>query len=202
MRHRGILPDRKAEFVPPSITQPLDFSQLFAHAAPVEIDLGCGDGAFLTALARENPRRNYLGIERQLRRVRSVCRKVANIGLHNVRVLHMETSYAVARLIPPVAVARFHLLFPDPWPKRRHHGRRTVTSEFIAAIHRALAADGLFHIATDHTEYFRGIKRLTASLFEITRVSHPFPQSTFEQRFAADGLTIQRLLLRKTSPVR
>jgi tRNA (guanine-N7-)-methyltransferase len=202
MCHLAMLPDRDAEFVPVTITKSLDFSQLFAQAAPLEIDLGCGDGAFLMALAGENPQRNYLGIERRTGRVDSVCRKVAKTGLRNARVLHMETSYTVARLIPPLTVSCFHLLFPDPWPKRRHHRRRTMTHGFVAAIHCALAPDGLFHVATDHADYFREIKQLVAPFFEMTRATNPFPPSTFEKKFAAGGLTIHRLLLRKISPVR
>jgi tRNA (guanine-N7-)-methyltransferase len=158
------------------------------------------DGAFLVALAIEKPHHNFLGIERSRERVRRVCRKAAKLS--NVRVLCIDTTYAVAQLIPPVAVSQFHLLFPDPWPKRRHHRRRIVTLQFIAAIHRALVPDGLLHIATDHAEYFQQIKRLTSLLFVPAPVSVTFPQSTFERQFATRELTIHRLLLRKISPVR
>lgn len=204
MRRRKIFRENEAviEFVPASLTQPLDFRKLFSREAPIEIDLGCGDGTFLTALAAENPEHNFLGIERLRGRVRSVCGKAAKPELRYVRVLRMETNYAVAHLIPPATVSRFHLLFPDPWPKRRHHRRRTVTTEFVAAIHRALVPDGLFHIATDHAEYFQKIKRLTSPSFRPSRAEGAFPQSTFEKRFAAAGKSIHRLLLRKVSPVR
>jgi tRNA (guanine-N7-)-methyltransferase len=190
------------EFVPASITEPLDFLQLFARAAPVEIDLGCGDGAFLNALARENPQRNYLGIERMLGRARSACGRAANLQLQNVRILRLEAIYALTHLIPSASVFQFHLLFPDPWPKRRHHRRRTVTSQFVAAIHRALAPNRLLHIATDHTEYFSEIKRLALPLFEVAHPDTAFPPSTFGQRLAQSGAQIHRVLLRKTSPVR
>ena len=190
------------EFVPASITQRLDFAQIFVRAAPVIIDLGCVDGAFLTALPAADPQRNYLGIERLIGRVRTVCRKVVKLSLTDVRVLRMDTAHAVEHLIPPDAVSQFHLLFPDPWPKRRHYRRRTMTNEFVTAIHRALVPNGLFHVATDHAEYFQYIERITRSLFEPATKLALFPQSTFEKRFADRGLTIHRLLLRKISPVR
>lgn len=204
MRPKKLISEAEAaiEFTPASITQPLDFARLFARAAPVEIDLGCGDGAFLTALAKENPRRNYLGIERLLGRVRSTCHKAAKLDLGNVRVLRMDTAYAVARLVPPASVSQFHLLFPDPWPKRRHHRRRAMTHELAAAVHRSLEPDGRLHIATDHVEYFQHIERIIDPLFAPMRVTNSFPQSTFEKKFAADGLMIHRSLLRKISPVR
>ena len=137
--------------------QHLELTGIFSHFASAEIDLGCGDGTFLTAMARENPKHNFLGIERLLGRVRSVCRKVARLDLKNARVLRMESSYAVTNLLPAGSVTAFHLLFPDPWPKRRHHRRRAFTHEFLFSIHRALIAEGLFNIATDHTEYFQQI---------------------------------------------
>jgi tRNA (guanine-N7-)-methyltransferase len=114
----------------------------------------------------------------------------------------MDTAYAVEHLIPAAAVSQFHLLFPDPWPKRRHHRRRTMTNGFVAAIHRALVPDGLFYIATDYVEYFQHIERITHSLFAPASVPISFPQSTFEKRFADRDLTIHRLLLRKISPVK
>ena len=190
------------EFLLTSFTQRLDFRQLFTRTAPVEIDLGCGDGAYLTALARENPDRNFLGIERRPGRVRAVCRKAAELNLSNVRILRVETTYAVAHLISERTVSAFHLLFPDPWPKRRHRRRRIVTGEFVATIRRALVPEGLLHVATDHAEYFGEIARLTSPRFTVVNSTRSFPKSTFERRFAARGATVHRLLLRKTSPVR
>ena len=105
------------EFVPDNYLTPLHFDLVFGRSAPVEIDLGCGDGSFLAALARQNPDRNFLGIERLVGRVRSTCRKAAREKLSNFRVLRVEIAYAVRYLVPAESVAMFHLLFPDPWPK-------------------------------------------------------------------------------------
>jgi tRNA (guanine-N7-)-methyltransferase len=192
------------EYMPKSLTSVLEFDRIFSHLAPVEIDLGCGDGTFLAALARENPAHNFLGIERLLGRVRSVCRKVARLELQNARVLRMESTYAVANFLPADSVTAFHLLFPDPWPKRRHHRRRAFTREFLLAIHRALIAGGLFHVATDHADYFRQIERVIAAndIFAISREQNDFPSTSFEQKYVARGLPIHRLLLRKVSPVK
>jgi tRNA (guanine-N7-)-methyltransferase len=194
--------ERVIEFVPPSMTRRLCFDQLFGRNAPLQIDLGCGDGAFLTALAAQNPQQDFLGIERLLGRVRSVCRKTAMLQLSNVRVLRMDATYAVAHLLSPGTISAFHLLFPDPWPKRRHHRRRALTPEFLAAIHRALVSSGLLHIATDHADYFNEIKRSTEKLFDVSDGALAFPPSTFQKQFAAAGVPIHRLVLRKTSPVK
>ena len=206
MRGRAKLHTDEAgvEYVPKSLISVLEFDKVFSRLAPLEIDLGCGDGAFLARLAQENPAHNFLGIERLMGRVRSVCRKVARLDLKNARILRMESNYAVTHLLPPASVTTFHLLFPDPWPKRRHHRRRAFTPEFVSSIHRALIAGGLFHVATDHADYFHQIERVIAvtDIFVISREQNHFPPTSFEQKYVARGLSTHRLLLRKVSPVR
>jgi tRNA (guanine-N7-)-methyltransferase len=206
MRSRTDLHQSEAaiEFVPVSIIERLNFREIFGRDAPVEVDLGCGEGTFLVAMAAQNPDRNFLGIERLRGRVRSVCRKIARLNLENVRILRMESSYAVAHLLPENAISAFHVLFPDPWPKRRHHRRRLFTAEFFGAMDRALDWNGLLHLATDDVDYFRSIYKMitTKPSFSICEEPIDFPMTAFEQKLATNGASIQRLLLRKVSPVR
>ena len=200
-----ITPAFVAEYVPENYFQVLDLKSVFPRYAPLEVDLGCGDGSFLVALAKQNPQRNFLGIERLLGRVRSACRKIAYENLSNARVLRIESSYAVAHLLPPNSVSVFYLLFPDPWPKRRHQRRRIVTEEFLEAIYRALAPDGLFVIATDEREYFEEIRRRSQGMRKFAEKpigDLNLPATTFEKHFLERGLEIHRLVLRKVSPVR
>ena len=194
----------EVELVPVNCFAPLDFEEIYGRQAPVEIDLGCGEGSFLAARASENPDRNFLGIERLVGRVRSACGKIARSGLKNVRVLQFEISYALERLLPENSVASFHLMFPDPWPKRRHAPRRLVSEKFLALLHRALAANGTVRIATDDAEYYRQITRLVSesSLFAVVSEAVPATaMSKFEKQFTLDGVKIHRLALRKISPV-
>lgn len=196
---------RVSELVPGDCSEPLDLNAIYGRSAPLEVDLGCGDGSFLAAIAAENPARNFLGVERLLGRVRTACRKLERVGLTNARVLRFEILDTIERLMAPASVTAFHLMFPDPWPKRRHALRRLVTREFLASMHRALAVDGLVRIATDDTAYFTQITQLVSSseLFHIrSEVLLPAAQSKFEKRFLEDGVEIHRLVLRKVSPVR
>ena len=206
MRGRTELREDEAsvEYIPQSLTKPLNWAEVFPRRAPIEIDLGCGDGAFLMAMARANPEHNFLGIERLLGRVNKVCRKVACEDLKNARVLRVDVAHALSNLVPADSIAAFHLLFPDPWPKRRHHRRRAFTTEFLSCIYRALIGDGLFHIATDHADYFHQIERVIAAsdTFVVVAGQHDFPLTTFEQKFLMRGISIQRWLLRKSSPVK
>src|SRR5439155_27024901 len=123
------------ELVPESYVATLDLEKIFGRTAPLHVDLGCGDGSFLYAQAHDMPHKNFLGIERLLGRIRSAASTAAYIG--NVRLLRMESSYAVRYLLPAGSVEKFYLLFPDPWPKRRHWRHRIVTEDFLGAISQA-----------------------------------------------------------------
>lgn len=194
----------KAEIIPANYFPSLDFDAIYGRNAPLEVDLGCGDGSYLAAVAAANPARNFLGIERLLGRVRSACRKIHLGRLTNARVLRFEISDAVDQLIPADSISVFHLMFPDPWPKRRHAPRRVVTENFLASIHRALTSCGTLQIATDQVDYFREIERLAVRSLQfgvISDPSAPGTASTFEKRFRQDGVEIHRIVLQKVSDV-
>jgi tRNA (guanine-N7-)-methyltransferase len=180
----------------------LDLEKLFGRNAPLHVDLGCGEGSFLCALAQRMPKKNFLGVERLLGRIRSSARKAA--GLSNVRLLQMESSYAVRYLLPAEAVETFYLLFPDPWPKRRHHRRRILTLDFLSSVHAALEKNRVIYIATDHLDFFQKIKKIAGSSpgFAIAKVDAELPPSGFELIFRQKGAPIHWLALRKVSPVK
>ena len=188
---------------PGSLVDRLDLEKIFGRNAPLHVDLGCGDGSFICALAERLPEKNFLGIERLLGRIRSAARKAAMVG--NVRLLRMENSYAVRYLLSAGSVETFYLLFPDPWPKRRHWRRRSVTAEFLRAISEALAENGRFLIATDHLDYFAKIEEIARVNSDFTVVDFAdgdLPPTKFEHQFRAQGAAIHWLELRKVSPVR
>jgi tRNA (guanine-N7-)-methyltransferase len=192
------------ELIPDSYVTQLDFIAIFGRSAPLHVDLGCGDGSFLCELGQRNPGQNFLGIEKLVGRVSKTCRKAA--ALENVRVLNVEISYAVRHLLPPGSVETFYLMFPDPWPKRRHHRRRLVQEDFLDSIHHALTNDGSLRIATDQLDYFQQIQRVAESDDRFRKIdigdAAALPSTKFERRFVEQGAPIYRLSLRKVSPVR
>ena len=185
-----------------SLTNRLDLETIFGRKAPLHVDLGCGDGSFLCALAQRLADKNFLGIERLAGRVRSSARKAGS--LDNMRLLQMESSYAVRYLLPPESVETIYLLFPDPWPKQRHHRRRIVTPDFLNSVHTALRTNGVIYIATDQLDYFQKIKVTAESTlgFTIDDADVHLPQSKFGLAFRQKGAPIHWLALRKVSPVR
>ncbi len=200
LAHRRHVPSRVLEL--DSLLDRLDLEKIFGREVPLHVDLGCGDGSFLCALAKRMPDKNFLGIERLLNRVRSSARKAA--ALDNVRLLRVESSYAVRYLLPGESVERFYLLFPDPWPKRRHHRRRIVTPDFLSSIHTAVQKDGSMYIATDDVDYLGKIKEIVESDsgFAISDADVDLPPSRFGLVFRQKGAPIHSLLLRKVSPVK
>lgn len=196
------------ELIPETLLAPLDLLVTFGREAPLQVDLGCGDGSFLCELATQNPERNFLGVEKLAGRVAKSCRKSAHLG--NVRILHVESTYAVRYLLPEASVETFYLFFPDPWPKRRHHRRRVVTTDFLDSIHRALIPRGFLRVATDQQDYFDQIESvcfahkvdgIMPSSFEVVSDEVELPTTKFERRFREQGAPIYRLALRKISPV-
>jgi tRNA (guanine-N7-)-methyltransferase len=196
------LEEKQYEVFPGDLCQPLLLRELFGNGRPIEIDLGSGSGKFLIEAGLRYPERNFLGIERLLGRVRKTRRKACQFSLTNVRVLRVEIDYAVKHLLPPGSVSRFHLSFPDPWPKRRHHSRRLVDEEFFEAIAIALEPTGELWIKTDHADYFRWIERMVAvvsSTFQEVPWEYDYPNTDFDETFAAENAPIYRLRLRKVN---
>jgi tRNA (guanine-N7-)-methyltransferase len=194
------LEEQQYEVFPADLCQPLLPSEIFRNERPIEIDLGSGSGKFLVEAGLRYPERNFLGIERLLGRVRKTRRKACQLTLTNVRVLRVEIDYAVKYLLPPGSISRFHLSFPDPWPKRRHHSRRLVDEEFFGAIAAALDSTGELWVKTDHDEYFRWIEKIASvvsSTFDEAPWEYEYPDTDFDETFAAENAPIYRLRLRK-----
>ena len=189
------------EYVPPDYFRRLRDDELFGGGAPLEVDLGCGDGSFLVEMARNFPERRFLGVERLLGRVRKVSRKLQRAGLENARVLRLESRYTVEWLFPENSISRLHLLCPDPWPKARHHRRRLLQPEFLAAMTRVLKPGGEFLFKTDNEEYFEWALEQFQTCPSLVEEEWPedaffYPLTDFERQWLGEGRTIRRVRLR------
>jgi len=197
-------PDEALEIVLSDIFSPIPLREVFWNEQPVEVDLGSGPGKFLVEAAQKFPDRNFLGIERLLGRVRKTRRRAFQLGIDNLRLLRIEMEYAVKYLLPRESIFRFHLSFPDPWPKRRHHVRRVVDREFFDALWRALIAEGEIRIKTDHEAYFQQIARAAgeSQLWNLLEwADENYPVTDFEKHFLAKDLPIYRLRAVKRNSV-
>jgi tRNA (guanine-N7-)-methyltransferase len=193
---------KQIELVPENYFARLDLAGVFPSAAPIELDIGCGEGAFLLAIASANPQRNYLALERMLGRVHTVARSVARAHLENVRIVRIDSRYAIEHLLPPASIDVAHILFPDPWPKRVHHSRRLIQEPFMHALHHVLKPSAELRIKTDDLPYFQAMEKVFARLASLFAVvdwppDETYPVTDFERRFTSRGLPIYRARLRK-----
>jgi tRNA (guanine-N7-)-methyltransferase len=200
-------------FTPQHYFRELRKDEIFENRVetPLEVDLGCGEGHFIEAMAGIYPERNFLAVERLQGRVKSTARKLGERGLSNAKVLRLETAYTVSWLLPTAGVSRVHLLCPDPWPKKKHHARRLVNkADFLRGVHRILDADGEFLLKTDDTEYFENAleSMITLAVDEISgkalferldweEDAFPYPQTGFERHWLGMGRSIHRARWRK-----
>lgn len=175
---------------------PTPWPVIFQREAPVEVDIGAGKGSFLLAAACAAPERNYLGIERQMVRVRKIEAKARQRGLTNIRLVRVEAGYFLRYMVPTESVAAYHIYCPDPWPKRRHRARRLISPEFAADLHRTLQPGGVVRFSTDNRDYFEAAEAVFrgSQLFcEAPSTVPPAEMATdFERMFSEQGLVIHR----------
>lgn len=177
---------------PVSWLEPLPLDAVFPLAQPVEIEIGTGDGSFLLQYAGLHPERNFLGIERLMGRIRKLDRKGRRGGLTNLRVMRIEAGYFVQYLLPPASVEVFHIYFPDPWPKKRHHKNRLLQAPFVALLARALKPGGMLYLRTDNTGYFTQMQEVMdqRTEFQVTATPEELRAvvTDFERDFNAQGV--------------
>src|SRR4029077_8456558 len=128
--------------------EPLALTALFGREAPCTLEIGFGNGANLVALARPHPQRNYLGVEVHRPGVGRLLLALEQEALTNVRAVCHDAVEVLERQIAPGSLAEVLILFPAPWPKKRHHKRRLIQPAFIALAERALAAGGVLRLPT------------------------------------------------------
>jgi tRNA (guanine-N7-)-methyltransferase len=138
----------------------LDFVQIFGRSAPANIEIGCGKATFLLNEARSHPELNFLGLEQANKYYRHSVDRIGRWGLKNVRIIRAEAASFLAERLADASIACFHVYFPDPWPKRRHHKRRFLSHPNIEQMIRCLWPGGMIKIVTDHSEYFEQIRQL------------------------------------------
>jgi tRNA (guanine-N7-)-methyltransferase len=179
----------------------IDSREVFENSNPLEVDVGSGKGRFMVARALGHPGVNFLGIERQPGRVYSTAKKAFRHGLCNVRLARVEAFSGISEMLADESVSTFYIFFPDPWPKRRHHRRRLINTEFLGVLHGKLCTGGVIHFASDHMEYAGVVEKLFAEddRFEVVEPFVPTPDecTDFEVIFAGQNKPITRVSIKK-----
>jgi len=132
---------------------PLDLDRLYGRHAPRTLEVGFGNGEHLAARAHAEPERDFLGVEVHRPGVGHLLLAAAAQGSSNLKVICHDAVEVLERQIPAAALDEVELLFPDPWPKKRHHKRRIVQPAFVGLLASRLAFGGRLHLATDWEPY-------------------------------------------------
>lgn len=155
-----------------------------ATAGPLEVEIGFGSGEFLLGRATAHPERRFLGFEVKRELCRDVVRAIEAAGLRNVWISDDDARWALPQLDLCGRVAVVHVLYPDPWWKRRHHAKRLFRLPFVELVHSLLEPGGLLHVRTDVEGYAQLIEQVVA---EHGGFSANVP--TLAEPFAADPPT-------------
>lgn len=132
---------------------PIDLNHLFGDA-PVWLEIGFGSGEHLVHQAAENPNVGFIGAEPYVNGVATLLGKMQKSRPKNIRV-HAGDARDLLDVLPSQSISKAFLLYPDPWPKARHHRRRFVTADHLGPLHQALKPGAEFRIATDIPDYVR-----------------------------------------------
>ena len=146
----SLLPQLAIDLTSPA---PNELQALFPDAVDrVRLEIGFGGAEHLIGQAQSHPRTGFIGCEPFVNGMAKALTAIDDLGLTNVR-LHHGDALDLLRWLPPQSISRIDLLYPDPWPKRRHWKRRFVSDGNVAAFAHVLASGGEFRFATDWANY-------------------------------------------------
>lgn len=192
---------------PENLDGKIDFVRVFGRVGPVHIEIGAGKGTFLLNQARAQPGNNFLGIEWARKYYRFAVDRIGRWGLTNVRIIRTDAVTFLVDFIPDNSVDCFHIYFPDPWPKKRHHKRRFICPANLEHLVRCLKTGGQLKIATDHANYFEQIKTVLTVWNEKLQEIDFLPTAgaeacewvgtNFERKYLKDQRPIYTIAVRK-----
>lgn len=151
----------------------------------ITLEIGCGHGHFLNAYAQAHPDEHCLGLDLLADRIARAQKKARRAGLTNLAFFHAEARLLLEALPAPVRLGRIFILFPDPWPKLRHHKHRILQADFLSALADRSTPETRVYFRTDYRPYFEAARE-TAERHERWRlVAEPWPfehSTVFQER--------------------
>jgi len=189
-------------------TGKIDLEQLFARDAPLLIEIGFGNGDATWQMARNEPDKNFIGIEVHQPGVGQLLLALESNDLTNVRIAREDAVEFIRDRIPDNSVSELRIYFPDPWPKKRHHKRRIMQTTFLDLLARKMVTGGILHLATDwqpYAEYMLEICNQHAA-FENRSPDHAYcpkpewrPETKYEKRGERLGQPSRDIILVATN---
>jgi tRNA (guanine-N7-)-methyltransferase len=139
-----------ALLIPEDTTDPMS---LFDHAPQeIRVEIGFGSGEHLVHMAKQFPHIGFIGCEPYLNGVAASLQLMEQEKVTNIRIWRGDARLLLAQL-PAASISKIFILFPDPWPKRKHHKKRLISGKFPALLSYVLKPGGTVLLATDHVDY-------------------------------------------------
>jgi len=131
----------------------LSFTEIFGNAHPVIVEIGFGMGVATAQIAEDNPQINYIGIEVYQAGVGKLLGEIERRGLSNLRIIEHDAIEVAETMFPDASIAGFHVFFPDPWQKLKHHKRRLMHRPRTDLLAKKLQDGGYIYMVTDWQDY-------------------------------------------------
>ena len=180
----------------------LDLVALFGNDHPVELEIGCGKGGFICALAARHPERNFVAVEKYGNVLVTACEAAQQQGLSNIRFLWGDAEY-LSRYLPAHSIAGLYLNFSTPFPKKAYAIHRLTHRHFLAIYRQLLTPGARLVQKTDDRRLFQfSLEELSQSGYVLEQVSLDLHAdgdpdnivTEYEQKFVDQGLPIYRLI--------
>jgi tRNA (guanine-N7-)-methyltransferase len=175
--------------------------EFFKNENPIHIEIGCGKGAFMAQLARQNPEINYIAIERVPECVVLAAEKLIDDAPGNIYFV-LGNADTLTEIFAPGEVQRIYLNFSDPWPKKRYAKRRLTHTNFLEKYKQVLPEDGEVFFKTDNRPLFDfSVEEFQQNGWRLENVTYDLHNSGFEgnimteyeEKFSSMGTPINRL---------
>ena len=180
----------------------IDFSTVFGNDNPVALEIGCGKGGFVIALAQQNPNVNYLALEKMSNVILTPMEEVKKVGVENVRFLNIRAE-CLPCYIPEGSLDCIYLNFSTPLPKLGYATQRLTHRNFLAVYKKLLKKGGKILQKTDDRDFFDfSLEEYTASGFALENVTYNLHENgnpewnivtEYEQKWVERGLPIHRV---------
>ena len=182
----------------------LNYTEIFNNTNPVIMEIGFGMGHATSIIAENNPDINYIGSEVHVPGVGRLLGDIKTKQLKNLYIIEHDALEILETMIPDNSLAGFHIFFPDPWPKKKHHKRRMLQRPRTDLLAKKLAPGGYLYFATDWQEYAESALeelKMTEGLANKYEGYAPHqewrPRTKFEQKGLDAGRDIYELFFVK-----